>query len=146
MNQPKIISSPEGKPAHTSVGAIIENNGKYLLLDRSKQPWGFACAAGHIDEGEDPETALKREVKEETGIEVKDLKIISITQEMVEDAHFITIGFLCGGFEGEAQVMEPDEITEWKWFGLDELPKNMYKPSRKVIENYLAGKIYQKDL
>jgi len=76
MNQPKIISSPEGKPAHTSVGAIIENNGKYLLLDRSKQPWGFACAAGHIDEGEDPETALKREVKEETGLTVTDYKLV----------------------------------------------------------------------
>ena len=65
---------------------------------------------------------------------------------MVEDAHFITIGFLCGDFEGEERVMEPDEITEWKWFDLDALPENMFKPSAKIVKNYIAGKIYQKGL
>jgi 8-oxo-dGTP diphosphatase len=40
--------------------------------------------------------------------------------------------------EGEAQVMEPDEITQWQWFALDTLPSPLFFPSEKVIKNYLA--------
>ena len=41
--------------------------------------------------------------------------------------------------------MEPDEITEWKWFPLDELPELMNPASEKLINNYLEGKIYKGD-
>jgi len=36
-------------------------------------------------------------------------------------------------FEGEPKVMEPDEITQWQWFPLDELPEPMFFPSEKVL-------------
>jgi len=45
-------------------------------------------------------------------------------------------------FEGSPGVMEPDEITEWKWFSLDSLPSPIYFPSAKVIENYRQKKFY----
>ncbi len=73
---------------------------------------------------------------------MRDLKLISVSDEILEDVHFITIGFLCEDFEGEPEVMEPDEITEWKWFNLDKLPSPMYFPSEKIIKNYLVQKIY----
>jgi len=38
--------------------------------------------------------------------------------------------------------MEPEEITEWKWFDLDNLPEKIYSPSAKMINNYLSKKIY----
>ncbi len=138
------------------VGVMILRSGKVLLglrhsdakkADSALHGEGtWTMPGGKLHFHEFLEERAANEVREETGIEVKNLKLISITQEMVEDAHFITFGFLCGDFEGEAQIMEPDEITQWKWFDLRELPENMYKPSRKVIGNYLAGKIYQKDL
>ena len=62
---------------------------------------------------------------------------------MVPDKHFVTIGFLCEDVEGEAQVMEPDEITQRKWFALDDLPQPIFFPSEKVIKNYLDGIIYK---
>ena len=49
---------------------------------------------------------------------------------------------LCTEFEGEAKVMEPDEITQWKWWDLDNLPQKVFFPSLEVIENYHKGNIY----
>jgi ADP-ribose pyrophosphatase YjhB (NUDIX family) len=62
---------------------------------------------------------------------------------MVKDAHFITLAFVTKEFDGEPKVMEPDEITEWRWFDLHELPSPMFFPSARVIQNYLDGVVYR---
>ncbi|MCX6741276.1 MAG: NUDIX domain-containing protein, partial [Candidatus Parcubacteria bacterium] len=91
---------------------------------------------GKLHYGERPQDGAKREVKEETDIETGQLKLISMTNDMVIDAHFVTFGFLCEDFRGEAKVMEPDEITQWHWFDLNDLPSPTYKSSQKIINNY----------
>lgn len=70
MGDPKLGTSKSGKDMHYSVGAVIERDGKYLLIDRATEPFGFAGIAGHIDVGETPDDALKREVLEEVGLTV----------------------------------------------------------------------------
>lgn len=77
MGNPKVGISKSGEEMHYSVGAVIERGGKYLFLDRLKTPYGFACVAGHIDEGETKEQALIREVKEESELKVKKHELIS---------------------------------------------------------------------
>lgn len=76
MPKPKEGISTENKKMHYSVGAIIKKDEKFLLIDRVKPPFGFAGLAGHIDENETPEEALKREVKEESGLDLKNFKIL----------------------------------------------------------------------
>ena len=66
--QPKIGRSRNDDTMHYSVGAIIERDGKYLLTNRMKPPPGYASLSGHIDEGENPDVALLREVMEESGL------------------------------------------------------------------------------
>lgn len=61
---------------HYSVGALIKQGGKYLLIDRVKPPLGFAGLAGHVDEDETPEQALKREVEEESALKVEKYKLL----------------------------------------------------------------------
>jgi len=62
---------------HKSVGAIIRSgDGKYFLIERNTQPFGFAGIAGHIDPGEIPEQALKREIKEESGFNLLEYKLV----------------------------------------------------------------------
>jgi len=87
----------------------------------------------------------KREVLEETGIKLKDVDVISLHNNMVHDAHFVTIGLFCEKFIGEAQVLEPDEITEWRWFNINELPEPIYFPSAKILENYKRKMFYIKE-
>ena len=98
---------------------------------------------GKLHSGESFEQGAERELEEETGIKANKLKIISLSNDIKGDAHFVTIGLLCEDFKGQAKTMEPDEITEWKWFNLDELPKNIFFPSKKIIDNYLDKVFYK---
>ena len=105
----------------------------------------WTMPGGKTEFHESFEEMAYRETLEETGIKIntEKMKIISITNDIVPDNHFVTIGFLCEDFEGEAQVMEPDEITKWQRFDLQDLPTPLFFPSGKVINNYLDGVIYK---
>ncbi len=87
----------------------------------------WTMPGGKLDLKEKIRDAALREVFEETGIKAdrEKLSVASVTDDIVEDAHFVTIGFLCNNFEGEPEGKEPDEIVEWKWFDLNELPEPM---------------------
>lgn len=143
------------KKVGAGVGVMILIDVKVLLGKRHEDPQKADSAlhgegtwtmpGGKIHFGESFEDAAYREVLEETGIEINrnNLKLVSLTNDFVKDAHFVTIGLLCENFEGEAEVREPDEITEWKWFKLNELPNLIYFVSEKILRNYFDGKFYR---
>jgi len=62
---------------HESIGVFVRNKDRKLLfIDRTEYPFGIAIPAGHIDDGETPEQAAKRELMEETGIKADKLKLL----------------------------------------------------------------------
>lgn len=136
------------KKPGVGVGVMILKGNTVLLGRRHSDPKKAGSAlhgegtwtmpGGKLDFQEEFEECALREVFEETGIRINKskLEIISLTNNIVEDAHFVTIGFLCKDFEGEPKVMEPEEIVEWKWFSLAKLPKPIFLPSKGVLENY----------
>jgi 8-oxo-dGTP diphosphatase len=133
-------------------GVMIMRNGKILLGRRYVDPkkadselngmGTWTMPGGKMDFGETFEETARREVKEEAGIDLKKLEVICVNNERIGGAHFITIGMYSENFDGEAQIMEPDEIVEWQWFSLNELPSPLYFPSKKIIENYKQKKFY----
>ena len=124
---------------------ILKDN-KLLLGKRHDEPekadseldgqGSWTMPGGKLDFGDSLQGAAEREVFEETGIIIKNPKMISITNDKTPKAHFITLGFLVTDFEGNPQVKEPDEITKWEWFDLDNLPSPLFQPSAKIIKNY----------
>ena len=132
------------------VGVMIFKDDKVLLGHRHRDPrkadselqgeGTWTMPGGKLDYKEDLKDCAQREVFEETGIKInkENIKIISVTNDAVTDAHFVTIGFLCKDFEGDAKIMEPDEITEWKWFDLNNLPSHIFFPSEKILKTFLA--------
>ena len=78
----------------------------------------------------------KREVKEETNLDIDDLELFGAADDIQPDRHYITMHIIAKKYNGEPQVMEPTKEDEWKWFDLDNLPKNLYSPSKKFIESY----------
>ena len=142
----------ENKRVGVGFGVMMMRNGKILLGKRHDDPekasselngaGTWTMPGGKMDFGETFEEGAKREVLEETGIAINTLQVICINQDMVKTAHFVTIGLFSDDFSGEPQVMEPDEITEWRWFSIDNLPTPMYFPSAKLLENYKQKKFY----
>ncbi|MCX6781726.1 MAG: NUDIX hydrolase [Candidatus Magasanikbacteria bacterium] len=72
----KTGQSTKGHLMHFTASAVIKRDGKFLMIDRKIFPMGFACIAGHIEEGETPEEALVREVQEESGLQIVQSKKI----------------------------------------------------------------------
>jgi len=146
---------PEGKKkVGAGFGVILRRGNKILLGKRHPDPdkadsafrsaGEWSLPGGKMDWGETFEEGAIREVKEETGITIKEPKVISVHNCKNEHAHFMTVGLLATKFKGEARVMEPDEMTEWQWFELKKLPHPRYFPSFMVIENYKKRKFYIK--
>lgn len=122
--------SKDGLPMHYSVGAVIEREGKYLLINRKYEPLGFAGLAGHIDEGEDdPAKAMAREVFEESGLKVE--KYRPLFQEEVEgnwcyrgiDVHF---WYLYGCEVSGEEVWEKNEAKSMGWYTAEQI-KEMWR-------------------
>lgn len=133
-------------------GVMLMRNGKVLFGKRHDDPikadsalrgeGTWTLPGGKLDYGESFEEGARREIAEETGIELHSVKVIAVNNDKNEYAHFVTIGMVSDDFSGEAAVMEPDEIVEWKWFPLDDLPSPLYFPSAKLLENYRSEKWY----
>jgi 8-oxo-dGTP diphosphatase len=139
------------------VGVALVRDGKVLLGHRHDDPekagsllhgeGTWTVPGGKLDFGESLEDGACRETLEEIGIKIdpNKLKLVSVGNERVPDAHFVTIGFVCEDFSGEPKVMEPDEITEWRWFDLNDLPKPMFFPTEKMLKNYIDKVVYRRD-
>lgn len=142
----------ENKKVGVGVGVMLLREGKILLgrrhtdadkADSELHGEGtWTMPGGKLEFGETFEEGARREVYEETGIELGGMKVICVNNDKNEHAHFVTIGLFSDQFGGEPKIMEPDEIVEWRWFGLDDLPNPVYFPSAKIIENYRKNLFY----
>lgn len=150
--QNRFVYYKKNKKIGVGVGTMILKRGKVLLGKRhsdSKKASSllhgegtWTMPGGKLHFGERIQDAAQREILEETGLLAKKLEIISISNDIVKDAHFVTIGFICSDFEGELKAMEPDEIIEWQWFDFKKLSDNIFFPSKKIIRNWLEKKLY----
>jgi len=128
------------------VGVMILNDNKILLGHRSKdrkdtggifEPDTWTLPGGKQEYNETVYETIIRETKEETNLDIKNPKVFSVSDDFQTDRHFVTIEMITNEFSGELKVMEPVKEDEWRWFDLNNLPDNIYSPSKKFIEKYL---------
>jgi len=117
---------------------IIKDN--RVLMGKRKGSHGdkkWAWPGGHIEFGETWEQCARREVKEEVGIAIKDVKLITATNDiMVDDnKHYITILMQANYSNGTVKNLEPHKCVEWKWFAWDELPSPLFLPIENLIKS-----------
>jgi len=121
-----------------AVMALVRN-GKQLLLARSPHfpPGMHSALAGFVEAGESLEQCLVREVREEVGIEVVNLRYFS--SQPWPFPHSLMIAFNCDYAGGEI-TPEPSEIEAADWFDLDSLPvlPNKISIARRLIDATIA--------
>ena len=101
-------------------GLIQREDGLILLCDSHKWPGLYTVPGGHVELGETCEEALVREIKEEVGLDVKVVELISIQQviypkEFWKRAHFIFFDYLCNAKGNQIPVVDSNEIQATIW-------------------------------
>jgi NAD+ diphosphatase len=117
---------------------VLVERGDKLLLARSRHfmPGMYSILAGFVEPGESLEEATRREVKEEVGIEVKDIHYFG--SQPWPFPHSLMIGFTASYASGEISLND-DEIENAGWFKADNLPRIRGKISiaRKLIDWFI---------
>jgi ADP-ribose pyrophosphatase YjhB (NUDIX family) len=120
-----------------SVGVIITNRDeKVLLLEHILRPGsGWGIPGGFIEHGEQPETAARREIREEAGIELENLKMLRVR---TTNRH---IEFLFRAESNDKAEVKSREIRSLGWFAVDRMPEEMSPVQKTTVEKVLRGEI-----
>ncbi len=124
----------------TTIISILPDDRIVLVRRRDTGKWGIA--GGIVDWGEDISTAARRELKEETGLDLLEIKrLVGVYSAADRDPRIhsicISIEALVGG---EMQVRDTDEITEIKAFRREDLPfGNLSHDHDQQLQDYLKG-------
>lgn len=119
-----------------SVAGLVTNENEEILLINS--PWrGWEYPGGMIEPGETFQEALKREIKEEAGVDVEITGFVGICKNIEKDV--VNIDFTCKYIGGELKTS--DESSEVKWVKKeDALAMITFPLTRKRLENMMLAK------
>lgn len=119
------------------VSVVIIKDGK-VLLGRRKTSHGsgtWQFPGGHLEFNEKVEDCAKREILEETGLKIKDVRYRTLTEDFYPELnkHYVTLFVTANYDSGEPTEREPEKSGDWNWFEWVKLPTPLFLP----IENLL---------
>jgi 8-oxo-dGTP diphosphatase len=124
------------------LGVLVLKDGM-LLLGKRKGAHGageYASPGGHIEHLESAAECARREVREETGLEIgppRFLRVLNITQ--YAPRHYVDLAFAADWVSGEPEVREPDKVERWGWYPLDALPEPLFGTLPSALAALRAG-------
>ncbi len=117
---------------HPAVIVLVHDGDRVLLTRKADwAPGRYALVAGFVDNGESLESAVRREIKEEVGVDVDDIQYVG-SQNWPFPSQLM-VGFLARYAGGEVTV-DHDELEDARWFPRDALPTG---PSRHSIAGFI---------
>lgn len=128
----------------TTVGALIFNRqGEVLMVQTHKWSNLWGIPGGKPEFGESSEEALRREIREETGLEVEGIEFMLVqdcihSTEFYRDAHFVLLNYRCTALP-PGEVRLNDEAEKFRWLAPQEaVALELNRPTRVLLERWLA--------
>lgn len=115
-------------PAIGVGGIVFNDKSEVLLIRRNKEPalGQWSIPGGCLEPGETLVDSCKREIREETGMDVKVKNIVAVVERRLENFHYIIIDFFAELEPGSACVpVAQSDVSEAKWVSMEEL-KNLH--------------------
>ena len=126
------------KRPHIGVGVMVWTGDRLLLGMRisSLGEYSWQFPGGHLEFGETVEHCARREVMEEVGISIRDIRPGAYTNDVFieADKHYVTLFVIAEYDSGELKVMEPDKCDQWQWFRWNDLPQPLFLPIRNFLK------------
>lgn len=122
-----------------TVDIIIEYNDGIVLIERKNYPFGWAIPGGFVEYGESCEETAIREAKEETGLELEDLRQFKTYSKPGRDPRFHTITTVFTA-KGKGYLKSGDDAKNASVFNEKNLPENIAFDHRDVLMEYFYFK------
>lgn len=130
------------------VGAIVRDEEGSILIGKRMGSHGsgtWALPGGHLEFGESHFVCAERETLEETGLHVKALKVVGVTNDMFHDLgkHYVTLFVACELVDPseKPQIMEPEKCEVWQWISWAEV-KDWASHQHHGSANYADKKLF----
>lgn len=142
-NTSKVAALVAERP-QVGVGVMLMREGRVLLGRRrgSHGDGSYSWCGGHLELGESIEACAAREVLEESGLVVKKLSFLCLSNIIAYGKHYVDIQLLAEEIEGEPEEREPHKIGGWAWYPLDALPQPLFRPVELALASYHSGNRY----
>ena len=116
-------------------GVFVVKDWKILVWERKSKLWGktWSLPWWHLEFWETFEECWKREVKEESNLDVDNVVFLWLTNDIFSDKHYVTVFLLSDYSFWKAVNTEFDEFYQWWWFDIDSFPSPLFLP----LENFL---------
>ncbi len=125
------------KIARIGLGCIVIRDGQVLIGKRkgSHGSGTWSIPGGHVEFGESWEECARREVKEETGLDINQIQFLGVTDDydIGEDKHYVTIFMKASSMHGEPFITEPDKYIEQRWCKWEHIPSPRFKPLENLM-------------
>src|SRR5260370_21881156 len=134
-------SSSTGNEARrpvVGIGVSVLRNRRMLLGKRGNVHGAgdWSTPGGHLDFGETPENCAIREVREETGLTIENVRPGGVTNDIFlsEQKHYITLFLIADCPAGTPEPLETDKCEGWVWHDWTVLPEPIFLPLRNVMQ------------
>lgn len=117
------------------VGVIVVRDDKVLMGKRQgshgQATWSFG--GGHLEFGESIEDCARRELREEAGIVIDNIRRVAFTNDVFPDKHYVTL-FVAADYVSGEPTTNKCEMDSWEWFAWDNLPEPLFLPVAHLVK------------